>query len=574
MLSSGDIASLKNKGERSKRKKMPPKGIRRLTEMDPVVPKDGSAGAPAATLKPDPKPAAPSDQADSPKAPSPKYVEDIVCNLTPHVRLIRRTNLLPPRPPMLLVRKTVVDPDRAGRELQHLYAQCRHPNVLKYVSGVKHRDHSVDIDMEFCDGGTLSKVLENVAKNDRITAAKCCVRQVLCGLSYYHECHGRCHRDVKASNFLVRCDGIVKVSDFDVSKEMNTAGDANGGGANSDITVRGTGPYMSPELVLNGFNLDPVKCDIWSVGVTIFQLLEGCLPFERFRFGSFTAPSDIHVKQLHWELVDKDPALEYLMRRCLRIRPEDRPNLNEATAITIIVSSATPPKAAGAADAVAVAPAAANQKKEEEIAAAAAAAAAASSNSSSAPAAVPAAVTSVAAAGVQAEALSLSSGGTVEKQDSTDSSKAMMAAAAANSVVISNGSMCTPQTSSSGSGSGSGLLDSSDSDPWSNGFASPDHPDVVAAKNLNIKLSDEVLLQCRCYANDPDIDAKVKRAGLAIHEELQSWKAVRGNATTRDAVDKVMKEIVRLRCEKTWKILAQVAKLQQPAAGAASSGGE
>ena len=43
------------------------------------------------------------------------------------------------------------DPDRAKRELEHLNAQMRHPNVLKYVSCVKHRDHTVEIDMEYAD---------------------------------------------------------------------------------------------------------------------------------------------------------------------------------------------------------------------------------------------------------------------------------------------------------------------------------------------------------------------------------------------------------------------------------------
>lgn len=461
----------------------------------------------------------PNQQHRSPEQPSsplpapvkPRARDEQIAIFTPHVSLIKRTFLdpatgepIPGLSAITFVRKKIAAPDRAKRELEHLRAQCRHPNVLKYVSGTKHRDGVVDIDMEFADAGQLDSVLARVpAGKDRVRAAKCCARQVLSGLVYYHEVHGRCHRDVKPPNFLVRCDGIIKVSDFDVSKEtsvggggvvgggsgggaVNSGGGGGGGGGaggsgsgggggggagRGENTVLGTAPYMSPELVLGALNVSPMRSDIWSVGVTLFQLLEGDLPFAKFKFGNFGVPNNDHINKLSWHLVrDYDRALEFLLRRCLVINPDERITLSEATALTFVLM---------------------NPGQQES---------------------------------------------TAEFDDDDDD------------------------------------------DPWSNGFADAADDNVKMAISLKIAICDDVVRANRCVppkyaeANAPrkaclvydadeydEVCKKIRTAADAIKKELQSWKDARSCPDNRDSVDKAMKEVIRLRCEKTWNQLVQVA---------------
>lgn len=437
-------------------------------------------------------------------APAKKaFREDTLVTFAPHVTLVKRTfvdaagQALAEPQPITFVRKVIQAPERAARELEHLRAQCRHPNVLKYLWGQKHRSGVVDIDMEFADGGQLDSVLSRVTAGvNRVRAAKCCARQVLSGLVYYNQVHGRCHRDVKPANFLVRCDGVIKVSDFDVSKETSfslpgnnnqggnnnnnvavsnqhgnnnqnhnsAGGGGGGGGGRGENTVLGTAPYMSPELVLGALNVSPMLSDMWSVGVTLFQLLEGQLPFAKFKFGSFNVPTNDHIMKLSWNVVGEDRALEYLLRRCLTIAPEERITLSEATALTFVMMAATDP--AG-----------------------------------------------------------------------TD-----------------------------------------DTDPWSNGYADAEDENVKAAKELKVLICDDVIRANRCvppkYAaadaaqkaclvydveEYEAVKVKIGKAADAVRDELKSWKEVRAVAELRDKVDRAMKEVCRLRCQKVWNQLVEVA---------------
>ena len=94
---------------------------------------------------------------------------------------------------------------------------------------------------------------------------------------------------------------------------------------------------MSPELIKGVMNFDPVRSDVWSIGVTLFEVIEanGKKPFDRFRLGSFAAPTQEIVDQLPWNLITDDP-LRYLMRRCLMVDAAQRATLAEATAMTFV----------------------------------------------------------------------------------------------------------------------------------------------------------------------------------------------------------------------------------------------
>lgn len=93
--------------------------------------------------------------------------------------------------------------------------------------------------------------------------------QVLQGLLYLHD-QGVIHRDIKGANILTTKDGKVKLADFGVSTSTLT-------GADKEAQVVGTPYWMAPEVIeLSGAT---TASDIWSLGSTVIELLEGNPPY-------------------------------------------------------------------------------------------------------------------------------------------------------------------------------------------------------------------------------------------------------------------------------------------------------
>ena len=88
------------------------------------------------------------------------------------------------------------------------------------------------------------------------------------------------HRDIKPDNIMLRRDGLVKVVDFGIAKlgeQQETGSQTAALQVTAPGTVLGTAPYMSPEQI-RGTSLDG-RTDIWSLGVVLYQMVAGCLPF-------------------------------------------------------------------------------------------------------------------------------------------------------------------------------------------------------------------------------------------------------------------------------------------------------
>lgn len=139
-----------------------------------------------------------------------------------------------------------------------------HPNVVPLIDADIY-DGQIVIASEYIEGGSLADRLRKDGKIP-IEEAVSIVIGVLDGLEFLHA-KNIVHRDIKPANILMQ-DGAPRLTDFGISRAVeNTL---------VSSTVVGTHPYMSPES-FEGFR--SVQTDVWSVGVLLYHLLTGKLPF-------------------------------------------------------------------------------------------------------------------------------------------------------------------------------------------------------------------------------------------------------------------------------------------------------
>jgi len=150
---------------------------------------------------------------------------------------------------------------------------CDHPNIAR-VYEVFENPTWTHVAMEVCKGGDLFSLLQERESLGE-TEAGLVMRQVLRAVRYLHGVRHVVHRDIKTENLLLRyqgvplADNVVKVIDFGFA-EFFTPG-------KRELTwVCGTSEYMAPEI---GYGPYDEKCDIWSCGILLYELLTGDYPF-------------------------------------------------------------------------------------------------------------------------------------------------------------------------------------------------------------------------------------------------------------------------------------------------------
>jgi serine/threonine-protein kinase len=154
-----------------------------------------------------------------------------------------------------------------------LLASMSHPNIVTVLTAEK-QDDVFFIVMEYVPGVTLEHIIveEGVLDLGRALDFSC---QICNAVDHAHRA-GILHRDLRPGNMLVSESGMLKVSDFGTSRFLEIA--AHG------TTVVGSPPYMAPEQ----FEGRAVfASDIYSVGVTMYQMLTGSMPYDT------PAPADI-----------------------------------------------------------------------------------------------------------------------------------------------------------------------------------------------------------------------------------------------------------------------------------------
>jgi serine/threonine-protein kinase len=159
-------------------------------------------------------------------------------------------------------------------------AQLEHPNTIKFYDFGTTDDGALYIAMEFVDGRSLSKVIEEEGALAPDRAIKI-MRQVCGALDEAHNT-GVIHRDLKPENIVLGVRAgetdFVKVLDFGIAARTESADASKEQKLTQQGMVLGTPPYMSPEQ-FTGKALD-ARSDIYSLGVMVYEMLTGRLPFE------------------------------------------------------------------------------------------------------------------------------------------------------------------------------------------------------------------------------------------------------------------------------------------------------
>lgn len=199
-------------------------------------------------------------------------------------------------------------------EIKTLYhSDC---SSLTRFYGAFYKDGNISVALEYMDLGSLDQVIEKTGRvPERVLAGM--TYQILWGLSYLkYEKH--CHRDIKPQNILVNTDGVVKLTDFGISKELEST-------MAMASTFVGTFKYMAPERIQSQPYSYP--SDIWSLGLVLVECATGEYPFPEAR-------THIDMVQTVLDVVEEDivpspdagfsEEFRELVASCVKKDPDDR----------------------------------------------------------------------------------------------------------------------------------------------------------------------------------------------------------------------------------------------------------
>lgn len=211
----------------------------------------------------------------------------------------------------------LIDDPNIVREIYY-HKQLKHKNIVSLYEVIKTENH-LWIALEYCQGGELYYY---IYEKKRLELDECrnIFFQIVLGVKYVHSLN-LSHRDLKLENILLADQKrtIVKLTDFGFIREFNPQS------RKFLSTICGTTVYMAPEL-LTGQKYSGFAIDIWSMGVILYTMLNGMLPFD----------DDDEMKIQH-KVINTEPMfydhvpidVNQLISKMLLKDPNQRPSLNE-----------------------------------------------------------------------------------------------------------------------------------------------------------------------------------------------------------------------------------------------------
>lgn len=165
----------------------------------------------------------------------------------------------------------VTDEDFLGRFRTEAYSAARlsHPNIVRVYDEGNEGDVNYIV-MEYIHGDTLKTAIKEKAPFDTRSTLNVSI-QIASALTQAHKAH-IVHRDIKPQNILVSTDGVVKVTDFGIARA------ATASTMTTTANAAGSVHYFSPEQARGGY-VDE-KSDIYSLGITMFEMVTGVVPFQ------------------------------------------------------------------------------------------------------------------------------------------------------------------------------------------------------------------------------------------------------------------------------------------------------
>ncbi|RKU43555.1 hypothetical protein DL546_002422 [Coniochaeta pulveracea] len=214
------------------------------------------------------------------------------------------------------------DPLFLIREEVAVMKKLNHPNLVQLIEVLDDpEEDSLYMVLEMCKKGVVMKVgLNDPADPYSAETCRCWFRDLILGIEYLHA-QGVVHRDIKPDNLLLTEDDVLKISDFGVSEMFDKPNNMR------TSKTAGSPAFLAPELcVAKHGDVDGRAADIWSMGVSLYCLRYGRIPFEApVIVEMYDAIRNQEVKFPP----DEDPEFVELMHRLLEKDPEKRITMEE-----------------------------------------------------------------------------------------------------------------------------------------------------------------------------------------------------------------------------------------------------
>lgn len=221
--------------------------------------------------------------------------------------------------------KTETSEDTFMNEV-HVFEKLAHPCIVSLDTYFQDHDYYYIV-MEHARGDTLLNFINSAEGSIKLSVIRYVSAQLISVMYYLHNVVKIAHRDIKLENIIIDSSFNIKLIDFGLSKELNTDGSLL-------TTICGSEAYIAPELV----NMKEYSnsADIWSVGVVIYALSVGALPF-------YDDNTDRMYHMIKYQepffpgTINKD--LQYFLNLLLTKDQEKRPSAAELFNIKFIADS-------------------------------------------------------------------------------------------------------------------------------------------------------------------------------------------------------------------------------------------